>query len=138
MLTARQFVRPIWQGVLLTVAIGLLGVESARAVSEQPGEYSPAELEQLIGPIALYPDDLIAIILPASSYPLQIVEAARYLEKLEDNPDLEPTSLPLSMRPWPWRPLKTRYWSSISTPTGAGHARSWSSKYLPTIPSLHY
>ena len=30
---------------------------------------SIAELESLIGPIALYPDDLLAIILPASTYP---------------------------------------------------------------------
>lgn len=90
MLAARQFIRPIWQGVLLTVAMGLLGVETARAVTEQPTDYSPAELEELVGPIALYPDDLIAIILPAASYPLQIVEAARYLEDLEDNPDLQP------------------------------------------------
>jgi hypothetical protein len=90
MLAARQYVRPIWQGILLTVAMGLLGVETARAVTEQPSEYSPAELEELVGPIALYPDDLIAIILPASSYPLQIVEAARYLEDLEDNLDLQP------------------------------------------------
>lgn len=49
-----------------------------------------AELEALVGPIALYPDDLLAIILPASTYPLQLVEAARFLEALEDDPSLRP------------------------------------------------
>ena len=49
-----------------------------------------AELEALIGPIALYPDDLLAIILPASTYPLQLVEAARFLEALKDDPSLHP------------------------------------------------
>ena len=40
-----------------------------------------AELDKLVGPIALYPDDLVSIILPAATYPLEIVQAARYLEK---------------------------------------------------------
>ena len=48
------------------------------------------ELEELVGPIALYPDDLLAIILPASTYPLEIVQAARFLDALEDDSSLEP------------------------------------------------
>jgi len=51
---------------------------------------SPVELEELVGPIALYPDDLLAIVLPASAYPLQIVDAARFLEAHEADPSLEP------------------------------------------------
>jgi hypothetical protein len=47
---------------------------------------SPAELEKLVGPIALYPDDLVAIILPASTNPLQIVQADRFLEKRKKDP----------------------------------------------------
>jgi hypothetical protein len=52
----------------------------------------PAELEELVGPIALYPDDLLAIVLPAAAYPLQIIEAARFLEELEEDPTLKPDS----------------------------------------------
>jgi hypothetical protein len=51
---------------------------------------SDVELEDLVGPIALYPDDLLAIVLPASAYPLQIIEAARFLEELETDPSLKP------------------------------------------------
>ena len=51
---------------------------------------SGTELEELVGPIALYPDDLLAIVLPAAAYPLQIVDAARFLEALENDPSLEP------------------------------------------------
>jgi hypothetical protein len=40
--------------------------------------------------VALYPDDLLAIVLPASTYPLQIVQAARYLEAVKDDPSLTP------------------------------------------------
>lgn len=49
-----------------------------------------ADLQDLVGPIALYPDDLLAIILPASAYPLQIVMAARYLDALETDSTLQP------------------------------------------------
>ncbi|MCE0497165.1 MAG: DUF3300 domain-containing protein [Methylacidiphilales bacterium] len=40
---------------------------------------SDAQLDQLLGPIALYPDPLIAEILPASTFPTQIVLADRYV-----------------------------------------------------------
>ncbi len=46
-------------------------------------QFTPDQLEQLLGPIALYPDALIAIILPASTAPADIVLAARHLR---DNP----------------------------------------------------
>jgi hypothetical protein len=49
-----------------------------------------AELDVLVGPIALYPDDLVAIVLPASTFPLQIVQASRYLETLEEDATSEP------------------------------------------------
>jgi hypothetical protein len=57
------------------------------------GEVAPlgaAELEALVGPVALYPDELLAIVLPASAYPLQIVQAARLLERAEHGGDVEP------------------------------------------------
>jgi len=51
---------------------------------------STVDLEELVGPIALYPDDLLAVVLPAAAYPLQLVEVSRFLEGLEDDPSLEP------------------------------------------------
>lgn len=41
----------------------------------------PEQLDQLLGPIALYPDALIALILPAATMPADIVLAARYLRQ---------------------------------------------------------
>ena len=49
---------------------------------------SEADLAKLVGPIALYPDDLVAIILPASTNPLQLVQADRFLEKRKSDPKL--------------------------------------------------
>jgi hypothetical protein len=57
-----------------------------------PPQYSVADLEKLAAPIALHPDPLIAIILPASVYPLEIVQAARFVQdtnnisKLDEQP----------------------------------------------------
>ena len=51
---------------------------------------SATELDELVGPIALYPDDLLAVVLPASTYPLEIVQAARFLDRFEVDPTLEP------------------------------------------------
>ena len=49
---------------------------------------SETQLDKLVAPIALYPDDLIAIILPSATFPLDIVSAERYLEKRKSNKDL--------------------------------------------------
>src|SRR5947209_9142443 len=52
--------------------------EQASTPSAKP---SPDELRQLVAPIALYPDALVAQILAASTYPTQIVEADRWMER---------------------------------------------------------
>jgi hypothetical protein len=52
--------------------------------------FSATELAELVGPVALYPDDLLAIVLPASTYPLEIVQAARFLDELENDASLKP------------------------------------------------
>jgi Protein of unknown function (DUF3300) len=76
----------------LVVAANLVvGRASAQAPSDGDAPLlSSAELGDLVGPIALYPDDLIAIVLPASTYPLQVVEAARFLDEREGNSDAKP------------------------------------------------
>ena len=56
----------------------------AGAESEQPpakSSFTREELEKLLAPIALYPDPLLAQMLPASAYPVQIVQAQRWLDK---------------------------------------------------------
>jgi Protein of unknown function (DUF3300) len=56
----------------------------APAAAEQPPAnsfFTREELEKLLAPIALYPDPLLAQLLPASAYPIQIVQAQRWLEK---------------------------------------------------------
>jgi hypothetical protein len=42
--------------------------------------YNPDQLEQLVAPIALYPDPIVALILPASTFPSDVTLASRYAE----------------------------------------------------------
>jgi Protein of unknown function (DUF3300) len=48
--------------------------------TKQASHLSPARLAQMLAPIALYPDDLLAFILMAATYPLDVAEAARWLQ----------------------------------------------------------
>ncbi|ATU90432.1 DUF3300 domain-containing protein [Phyllobacterium zundukense] len=55
-----------------------------------PTLLTAAELETLTARIALYPDDLVALVLSAALNPLQIVQAARFLDQAKAKPDAKP------------------------------------------------
>jgi hypothetical protein len=63
-------------------------VEAQDAPAAAP--LSDDALRKLVAPIALYPDDLLAVVLPASTNPLQIVQAQRFLEKHAKDKNLKP------------------------------------------------
>ena len=67
------------------------GAEIETIGNDDPPPLPARDLETLVGPVALYPDSLLAIILPASAYPLQIVQAARFLDEIEQDSTLEPS-----------------------------------------------
>lgn len=58
--------------------------------AEQIETLSTEELQELVGPIALYPDDLLSLVLPAATYPVQIVQASRYLKKTKKRVSTKP------------------------------------------------
>ncbi len=62
-------------GAILMLACG----RSPSPAHSQSSAPSPAQLDKLVAPIALYPDPLVAQILPASTYPVEVIEAARAL-----------------------------------------------------------
>ncbi len=51
------------------------------AATEPPPRMSAEDLKTLVGPVALYPDAVLSSLLPASGFPLDVVEAARWLRK---------------------------------------------------------
>jgi hypothetical protein len=69
---------------------------AAAAPDEAAGDEAAAttlsadDLRALVAPVALYPDELLAIVLPASTNPLQVVEASRFLEKQKADSSLKP------------------------------------------------
>lgn len=60
------------------------------AADDTPEPLTDDELEVLVARIALYPDDLVAVVTSASLYPLQIVEAQRYLDDARKDTKLKP------------------------------------------------
>jgi hypothetical protein len=62
---------------------------------------SEAQIEQLVAPIALYPDPLLTQILMASTYPLEVVEAARWSR---NNPGITGQALQSDMQGESWDP----------------------------------
>ena len=66
----------------VAITINLLSMQAAVAQQAEPASPPPfkaEELDQLLAPIALYPDELIAQILTAATYPLEIVMVARWV-----------------------------------------------------------
>jgi Protein of unknown function (DUF3300)/Chaperone of endosialidase len=69
----------------------------AAAASQQ--QYKAEELDALVAPIALYPDTLLALVLMASSYPLEVVQADRWAK---DNKGLKGDALKAAVDKQSW------------------------------------
>jgi hypothetical protein len=71
-------------------------------IEASSAEYLPQDqLDALLAPIALYPDDLLAQVLMASTYPLEVVEAARFVQL---NPGLSGAALDDALQSKRWDP----------------------------------
>ncbi len=79
----------------------LLAAPPARAQEATSKPENTAQLEQLVAPIALYPDSLVAQILMASTYPLEVVEAARWVKA---HADLKGKALENALQSESWDP----------------------------------
>src|SRR5689334_19892254 len=75
--------------------------QGAPAQQGESDTFSKEELEQLVAPIALYPDELFAQVLMASTYPLQIVQADRWVKA---HPGLKDKALEDALQKEPWDP----------------------------------
>ena len=65
----------------------LIAQQPATADSQaapEAAQQTPEQLQQLVAPIALYPDALVAQILTASTYPAEVVEADRWMQQHSD------------------------------------------------------
>ena len=71
------------------------------AAAPQAKMFKAEEIEQLVAPIALYPDPLLAQVLMASTYPLEVVEAARWRKQ---NSTLADKALEDALQQQSWDP----------------------------------
>src|SRR5215211_6773101 len=87
--------------LLIAFVCTVMLVPVMRAQDGDAKPFSKEELEQLVAPIALYPDALVAQVLMASTYPLEIVSAARWVKT---NPKVTGKALEDAMQKEPWDP----------------------------------
>jgi Protein of unknown function (DUF3300) len=83
MISVKQFLASVLLCALILVTSGCDNQEVQATVPPaiQPVQLTAEQLQQLVAPIALYPDELVAQILAASTYPIEIVEAERWLQQ---------------------------------------------------------
>jgi len=85
----------------------LLLVFSVFVQAAEPAEpediplFTQAELDQMLAPVALYPDELLSQLLMAATYPLEVVEAARFSRA---NPELKGQDAVRAVESKPWDP----------------------------------
>jgi hypothetical protein len=108
----RDDLHKIWKALVVLIASGMmlpgLGFTQVTAVAAEPSANSDAQaplsqekLDSLLAPIALYPDDLLAQTLMASTYPLDVVAAARFVK---ENPKLKGEALDKAVLEKNWDP----------------------------------
>lgn len=75
--------------------------QPAAAAAPAAAAFKPEELEQIVAPIALYPDALLAQIFMASTYPLEVVQAARWSK---EHPEVKGDQVSKEMEKQTWDP----------------------------------
>lgn len=91
----------------------------------RPSQLSPQQLQQLVSPIALYPDSLVAQILAASAYPTQIVEADRFLHS---QPNLQGQALAEAVDQQDWDPSVKALTQFPSVLENMSNSLTWTSE----------
>lgn len=100
-------VRPIaWLACAAASALLALAPAAPAQAQQYTGSplqalYTQQELDQMLAPIALYPDALLAQVLMAATYPLEVVQAARFMQR---NPGLSDDTLARAVAPMRWDP----------------------------------
>jgi hypothetical protein len=89
--------------VVVWLIVILMAVPPGALAQEGGGKpvFKQEELDQMLAPIALYPDSLLAQVLMASTYPLEVVQASRWAQQ---NKDLKGDALTAALERQEWDP----------------------------------
>jgi hypothetical protein len=86
--------------IIIFALLAPIDVMTPRAAAQEGSKvFPPEELEQVLAPIALYPDSLLVQILMASTYPLEVVQADRWAKQ---NKNLKGDALTAALEKQPW------------------------------------
>jgi hypothetical protein len=89
---------------LVALGIAAPATEAQTTVSSTPAPiFAAQQLDQLVAPVALYPDELLGQILMAATYPLEVVEAQRWLQD-PNNRTLTGDALATALAQQDWDP----------------------------------
>jgi len=91
--------RAFFNGWIVRALALLLAATAASAQERVP--FRQEELDQMLAPVALYPDSLLSQMLMASTYPLEVVQAARWSRA---NPGLSGQEAVRAVEPMDWDP----------------------------------
>ena len=86
---------------ILAISLQQVQAQDSGDYTEPPEKYSREELTQMLAPIALYPDALLSQVLMAATYPIEVIEADRWVRK---NPDLKDEALDEALLEKNWDP----------------------------------
>ena len=98
----------MWRGrvssaVFVLSIIGLAVVPghalAANAKSDVKPDFAKDQLEQMVAPIALYPDQLLSTVLMAATYPVEVVQADRWVKA---NPKVKGAELDKALQAQSW------------------------------------
>jgi len=88
--------------LLLPAADAQYPPQNAPPAGGQPAaQISPQQLDDLVAPIALYPDPVVGQVLAASTYPMELAEAGQWLQ---DHRSWKPSKLVKEAKKEPWDP----------------------------------
>jgi hypothetical protein len=117
-----------WSLVIGTVTPAIAYASESDQSEAQPTDsgstQSPEELQQLVAPIALYPDALVSQILAGATYPTEIVEANRWIQ---GHPNLKGQELANEVDKQPWDPSVKALTQFLSVLANMDKNLSWTS-----------
>ena len=121
-----QFMLSRWSSLLAASLLFLMAVPPAtRGQETAPPVFKPEELEQILAPVALYPDALLAQVLMASTYPLEVVQADRWAQQ---NQGLAPEALTAALEQQAWDPSVKSLVNFPQVLTMMGEKLDWTQK----------
>lgn len=94
-----------WRSLLIRIVAGIVIVsaflQSSAQQAQQAATFTKEQIDQLVAPIALYPDSLLSQVLMATTYPADVADAAKWSKA---NPKQQGDAAVLAVENQPWDP----------------------------------